>query len=378
MIIAVDGPTASGKGTIAKALAARFGLPHLDTGLLYRAVGRQVQVNGGNPDDPHDALAACEFPDSLLAEDILRSEDVGGFASRVSVHPAVRRALYERQRTFATQASGAVLDGRDIGTVIAPEAEVKLFVTASVAERARRRWLEMTARGIDVPLAEIERDIAARDARDMSRADAPLLAASDALILDTTHFNRDAAIEAAIEAVLTATGGSGAQPAAQTLRIRPYDDSLAPDFRDINAEWIAAMFALEPTDLDVLENPRERIIAPGGDILFIEAPDLGIIGTCALQRTGPGSFELTKMGVREAARGMKAGERLLEAVIARAQVLGAEKLYLLTNHKCAAAIHLYRKLGFEHDAAIMAEHGARYQRCDVAMRYHPPGTRPPA
>jgi len=206
MIIAVDGPTASGKGTIAKALAAHFGLPHLDTGLLYRAVGRQVQLDGGNPDDPHDALAACDFADSLLDEDILRSEEVGGYASRVSVHPAVRHALYERQRAFATQGSGAVLDGRDIGTVIAPEAPVKLFVTASVQERARRRWLEMTGRGIDVALAVIERDIAARDARDMNRADAPLVAASDALVLDTTHFGRDAAIEAAIEAVITALG----------------------------------------------------------------------------------------------------------------------------------------------------------------------------
>ena len=201
MIIAVDGPTASGKGTIAKALAAHFGLPHLDTGLLYRAVGRQVQLNGGDPDDPDAALAACAFADALLEDDILRSEEVGGFASRVSVHPAVRHALYQRQRAFATQEGGAVLDGRDIGTVIAPEAEVKLFVTASVAERARRRWLEMTGRGIDVPLAAIERDIAARDARDMGRADAPLRAASDAAVLDTTTLGRDEAIAAAIAMV---------------------------------------------------------------------------------------------------------------------------------------------------------------------------------
>ena len=206
MIIAVDGPTASGKGTIAKALAAHFGLPHLDTGLLYRAVGRQVQLNGGNPDDPEAALAACDFPDALLDDDILRSEEVGGFASRVSVHPAVRHALYQRQRAFATQEGGAVLDGRDIGTVIAPEAPVKLFVTASVAERARRRWLEMQGRGIDVPLAAIERDIAARDARDIGRKDAPLKPADDALVLDTTHFGREAAIEAAIEAVLAKAG----------------------------------------------------------------------------------------------------------------------------------------------------------------------------
>lgn len=202
MIIAVDGPTASGKGTIAKALAAHFALPHLDTGLLYRAVGRQVQLAGGNPDDPAEALAACDFPEGLLEDDILRSEEVGGYASRVSVHPGVRRALFERQRAFARQEGGAVLDGRDIGTVIAPDARVKLFVTASVAERARRRWLEMTGRGIAVELAAIEADIAARDERDMNRVDAPLIAAPGAVLLDTTTLGPDEAIAAAIEAVL--------------------------------------------------------------------------------------------------------------------------------------------------------------------------------
>ncbi|ODS98717.1 MAG: cytidylate kinase [Erythrobacter sp. SCN 62-14] len=201
MIIAVDGPTASGKGTIAKALAAHFGLPHLDTGLLYRAVGRQVELTGGNPDNPADALTACGFPDALLEDEALRSEAVGSLASRVSVHPAVRQALYERQRAFALQPGGAVLDGRDIGTVIAPDAQVKLFITASVEERARRRWLEMQSRGAEVELAAIERDITARDARDMGRKDAPLIAASDTLTLDTSAFGREQAIEAALEAV---------------------------------------------------------------------------------------------------------------------------------------------------------------------------------
>ncbi len=208
MIIAVDGPTASGKGTIAKALAAHFGLPHLDTGLLYRAVGRQVALNGGDPDNADDARAACDFPAALLDDDALRTEEVGGLASRVSVHPAVRQALYERQRAFATQPGGAVLDGRDIGTVIAPDADVKLFVTASVAERARRRWLELQGRGIDAALAAVERDIAARDARDMGRNDAPLLAAPDALVIDTTHLGRDQAINAVVDAVCTRLGAS--------------------------------------------------------------------------------------------------------------------------------------------------------------------------
>ena len=205
MIIAVDGPTASGKGTIAKALAAHFGLPHLDTGLLYRAVGRQVALNGGNPADPADALKACGFPTALLADPDLRSEATGGLASRVSVHPGVRAALFERQRAFATQSGGAVLDGRDIGTVIAPEAEAKLFVTASITARAQRRYIEMQRSGRAVTLAEIEADLAARDHRDASRDAAPLLAAADAMVLDTTLFNRDEAIARAIAMVALKT-----------------------------------------------------------------------------------------------------------------------------------------------------------------------------
>jgi cytidylate kinase len=198
MIIAVDGPTASGKGTIAKALAAHFGLPHLDTGLLYRAVGRQCALNGGNPEDPADALAACAFPAGLLDDPELRSEASGGLASRVSIHPAVRQALFERQRAFATQPGGAVLDGRDIGTVIAPEAAVKLFVVASVPARAERRFKEMQAQGRAVALADIAADLAARDERDRTRAEAPLVAAPDAVLLDTSDLGREAAIAAAI------------------------------------------------------------------------------------------------------------------------------------------------------------------------------------
>ncbi len=201
MIIAVDGPTASGKGTIAKALAAHFGLPHLDTGLLYRAVGRQVALNGGDPDNEDDALAACDFPDTLLADPELRSEASGGLASRVSIHPKVRQALFKRQRTFAQQAGGAVLDGRDIGTVIAPDADVKLFVIASVKARAQRRFAEMRETGRNVSLEEIAADLAARDERDTNRKDAPLRAADDAVTLDTTDIGKDAAISAAIKIV---------------------------------------------------------------------------------------------------------------------------------------------------------------------------------
>ena len=200
-IIAVDGPTASGKGTIAKALSAHFGLPHLDTGLLYRAVGRQVALNGGNPDSEADALAACDFLPTQLADAELRSEKSGGLASRVSVHPAVRHALFKRQRAFALQPGGAVLDGRDIGTVIAPEAEVKLFVIASVGRRAERRLAEMRAMGNLAERSAIEADLAARDERDATRATAPLLAAEDAVILDTSLLDRDEAIARAIALV---------------------------------------------------------------------------------------------------------------------------------------------------------------------------------
>lgn len=202
MIIAIDGPTASGKGTIAKALAAHFGLPHLDTGLLYRAVGRQVALNGGNPDDPDQALAAAaDFPESLLDDPELRSEATGALASRVSIHPAVRAALLARQQAFARQPGGAVLDGRDIATVIAPEAEAKLFVTASVAARAQRRWAEMQKRGESVTHEAIEADLAARDERDRTRATAPLRQAEGAALLDTSALPIKAAIAAAIALV---------------------------------------------------------------------------------------------------------------------------------------------------------------------------------
>jgi cytidylate kinase len=201
MIIAVDGPTASGKGTIAKALAAHYGLPFLDTGLLYRAVGFQVLQNGDDPDSPQDARKACDFPEAVLNDATLRSEVVGGLASRVSVHPEVRAALNKRQVDFAHQPGGALLDGRDIGTVIAPDADVKLFVTADPAIRAERRHGEMTDRGEAISLEAILADILARDARDSSRTNAPLKPAEDALLLDTGDLTIGGAVQAAIALV---------------------------------------------------------------------------------------------------------------------------------------------------------------------------------
>jgi len=209
VIIAVDGPTASGKGTIARALADHFGLPVLDTGLLYRAVGYQTQLGHGDPDNAADALAACDFPDTLLDDPALRYESTGGLASRVSIHPAVRKALFQRQVDFANQPGGAVLDGRDIGTVIAPHADAKLFVTASPEERARRRHAEMRARGVDVTYDAVLADVHARDARDTGRADAPLLRADDALLLDNSDMDIDEAIAAAIAFVETKVGRPG-------------------------------------------------------------------------------------------------------------------------------------------------------------------------
>ncbi|MCW2381235.1 MULTISPECIES: (d)CMP kinase [unclassified Sphingobium] len=201
MIIAVDGPAASGKGTIARALARHYGLPHLDTGLLYRAVGVTVARQGGDADNPADAAAACAFPDSLLTDPALRSEEAGPLASRVSRHPQVRAALLERQRAFAAQPGGAVLDGRDIGTVIAPDADAKLFVTASLAVRAQRRHAELSAHGHPVALEALSADLAERDARDMQRADAPLKQAQDADLLDTSNLSIDAAVQHAIALV---------------------------------------------------------------------------------------------------------------------------------------------------------------------------------
>lgn len=162
-----------------------------------------------------------------------------------------------------------------------------------------------------------------------------------------------------------------AAPSRPALILRDYSDDLAPHFHDINAEWIEAMFVMEDLDRAVLRNPRGKIIDPGGVILFVEAIGIGIVGTCALKKSGEGQFELTKMGVTSTARGLGAGAFLLAAVIARANALGTDKLYLLTSKRCEAAIHLYEQAGFTHDTEIMRDYGSRYDRCDVAMRYRP-------
>lgn len=210
MIIAVDGPAASGKGTIARALAREYGLPHLDTGKLYRAVGLAVRRAGGDPADAAVAEAHARALDpALLDEPDLMSSANAESASIVSAHPGVRAVLLDRQRAFAGQPGGAVLDGRDIGTVIAPHAHAKLFVTASPEERARRRHAELARAGDSRDLLSVLADIAARDARDSNRAAAPLHRADDAALLDTTELAIDAAVQRAIALVAAATLRTG-------------------------------------------------------------------------------------------------------------------------------------------------------------------------
>jgi cytidylate kinase len=201
MIVAVDGPAASGKGTIAKALARHYGLPHMDTGLLYRAVALNLLRFGGDPDSEFAAARACDFAQTDFDDPELKSEAAGGIASRISAYPLVRAALAERQRDFAAQEGGAVLDGRDIGTVIAPGADAKLFVTAAPEVRARRRFDELIRMGLSVHYEDVLLDIQARDERDMGRAAAPLMKAQDAVLLDTSGMGVDEAVEAAINAV---------------------------------------------------------------------------------------------------------------------------------------------------------------------------------
>ncbi|GGH52684.1 (d)CMP kinase [Frigidibacter albus] len=197
--VAIDGPAAAGKGTIGRAVAERFGFAHLDTGLLYRAVGAKV-AEGADP------VAACALTPGDLARGDLRSAEAGQAASRVAAVPEVRAALLDFQRRFARREGGAVLDGRDIGTVICPEAEVKLYVTASAEVRAGRRWQELGGEAAPLPYATVLAEVVERDARDMGRADAPLRPAVDALILDTSALSIDEAVARAVAAVRARRG----------------------------------------------------------------------------------------------------------------------------------------------------------------------------
>ncbi len=202
MIIAIDGPAASGKGTLGKRLAAHYGLRHLDTGLLYRAVAKAVLDAGDRPDDPARAAAAARALDPTTFDEVaLKSQAVGEAASLVSAVDEVRAALRQFQKQFAAAQPGAVLDGRDIGTVICPDAEVKIFVTATPQVRARRRTLEFRRAGLKVDEADVLADILRRDERDTARATSPLRQAADAVLLDTTELDIEAVVLAAINIV---------------------------------------------------------------------------------------------------------------------------------------------------------------------------------
>jgi cytidylate kinase len=210
MIIAIDGPAASGKGTLAKRIATHFGCHCLDTGLLYRAVARDVEAFGFRLDDPWACAAAAKSLDPATFEDpALRGTAAGDRASVVAKIPQVREALLDYQRAFARKLPGAVLDGRDIGTVVCPDADVKIYVVASAEERARRRFLEHQARGEAVRYETVLSDIKARDERDASRAVSPLKPAEDALLLDTTDLDIEAAFDAAVGLIKRKIGQQG-------------------------------------------------------------------------------------------------------------------------------------------------------------------------
>ncbi len=197
-MIAVDGPAASGKGTIARGLATHFHLPHMDTGLLYRAVALNLWRWGGDPASEFEALRACDMLSIDPADEELRSEPVSRIASSISAYPSVRTALLARQQEFAGQSGGAVLDGRDIGTIIAPAADVKLFVTASPEIRAQRRVRELLERGMPAHYEDVLADIRVRDERDSHRDVAPLRQAPDAIVLDTSELTAEEAVALAI------------------------------------------------------------------------------------------------------------------------------------------------------------------------------------
>ncbi|MGY4397434.1 DNA-binding MarR family transcriptional regulator [Sphingomonas sp. UYAg733] len=293
--------------------------------------------------------------------------DVASIAERagLAIQPSQYPILVALDR-FGTLTVGALagklgLSQPAITRNLAKLVELGLIETITTPGDQRRRSLSLTDAGHDA-LARSKREV-------WPHIDAAVLELCDGL--DGPLIEQIATIEDALER--QSLEQRALDGPASGLMIREYSDKLARDFHDINAEWIASMFRIEQTDREVLENPRARIIDPGGVILFVEAKGLGIVGTCALQntgqKTGERQFELTKMGVLESARGRKAGEYLLGAMLRRARQMEVEMLYLLTSAKCAAAIHLYEKLGFAHDAEIMRGFGARYERCDVAMRY---------
>ena len=286
-----------------------------------------------------------------------------GLAIHPSQYPLLATLDRHGPQTIGALTAAMELSQPAITRTAAKLAEMGLVSIDRLHKDQRHKTVSLTEAGI----AALERSklhvwpqVEAAVREMLAGLDGPLLDQVSALerMLAETPLDARARAKAAPEAGLT---------------ILEYSDALAPAFGDINAQWIEAMYQMEQADRDVLNDPRGRIIDKGGDILFVEADGLGVVGACALQKTGEGQYELTKMGVLERARGRKVGEFLLKAMIARAERLGAKRLYLLSNRKSAAAIHLYEKFGFEHDEEIMQTFGARYERCNVAMLYRGPG-----
>ena len=308
--------------------------PHLFLGSRLKRLGERMQADvlilierAGLPVQP------AQYP-ILAALDSFGPLTVGGLVEATGVsQPGVTRAVTRL-------------------------VEAGLIENGPASTDRRRRTLQLSTTGKDV-IARSRADVwpaVEASVRDLcANLDGSLLAQLDAMerSLDEQPLHRRAT----------------APRSGPAVEILPFTPDRARDFHDINVQWIEAMFALESTDREVLENPESRIMAQGGDILFARVPGAEIVGTCALQKTGDRQFELTKMGVLEAARGLKVGEALLQAVLDRARELDAQFLYLLTSHRCTAAIHLYEKLGFRHDGDVMERFGARYDRCDVAMRH---------
>ena len=295
-----------------------------------------------------------------MQSDVVRLAEAAGLPVQPSQYPILATLDRDGQRTVGELAQALGFSQPTITRATSRLIEMGLVRMERLRRDRRHKTLSLTAEGEAAVLRSklcVWPQVEAAVGEVLRGLDGPIL-------------DQIAAVERRlVERPLHRRAADFAQVA---LSIREFSDELAPAFREINAEWIEAMYRLEPTDLDVLDHPRRRIVHPGGAILFVEARGVGVIGACALQKTGDRRFELTKMGVRSFARGVKAGEFLLGAVIDRAQAMGADTLYLLSNRKSAAAIHLYEKLGFAHDAEILRDYGPRYARCDVAMRYRPP------
>lgn len=271
-------------------------------------------------------------------------------------HCAVLAALRTGPRTIGQLAEASGTSQPGVTRTVAQLAKLGLIADEDCADQ-RSRMVKLTTQG-EATVTTIAAEVWPR----VGMAAQELLSQLDGDFLAQLTLIEQALSEASI-----ADRAARVQPGG--LSLREFDDSLAGAFHDIGMEWIESMFKVEETDREVLENPRRAIVDQGGAILFVEAAGHGIIGTGALQKTGPASFELTKMGVRENARGLKAGDFLLKGLIDKARDLGAKRLYLLTNRKCQSAIHLYEKNGFIHSDGVLQDCASRYDRCDVAMLY---------